>query len=485
MTASLMIQGTNSNAGKSVLVAGLCRAFANRGLSVQPFKPQNMSNNAAAVPGGGEIGRAQAVQAMAARVPLSVHHNPVLLKPESDRRSQIVVHGHPVGTLDASRFRSDRSQLLEPVLHSFEQLRAEADIVVVEGAGSPAETNLREGDIANMGFAVAANVPVVLAGDIDRGGVIASLVGTHLVLDETDCSMVRGYLVNKFRGDVGLFDAGLTDITSRTGWPSFGVVTWSRDLAALPAEDAVELGDRERGEGDIHIAVPMLSRIANFDDLDPLRLEPDVTVTMVPPGQPLPVADVVLVPGTKSTIADLGFFRAQGWDTDLVAHVRRGGRVVGVCGGYQMLGSVVDDPNGVEGDPGAAEGLGLLDVATTLLADKVTRPAAGVEVETGVPVTGYEIHVGRTDGPGRERPWLNIEGQDAGATSADGRIVGSYVHGLFSSDEFRANYLAQLRSGRDATGLHYDERVDQALDAWAAQLESELNLEGLLEVAAS
>ena len=483
MTASLMIQGTNSNAGKSVLVAGLCRAFANRGLSVQPFKPQNMSNNAAAVPGGGEIGRAQALQALAARVPLSVHHNPVLLKPESDRRSSIVVHGHPVGTLDASRFRSDRSELLAPVLESFEHLRSHADIVVVEGAGSPAETNLREGDIANMGFAVAANVPVLLAGDIDRGGVIASLVGTDVVLDDTDRSMVRGYLINKFRGDVGLFDAGLTDITTRTGWPPLGVVTWSSDLAALPAEDAVVLEELQHSDGDIHIAVPMLSRIANFDDLDPLRLEPDVTVTMVPPGQPLPVADVVLIPGTKSTIADLEFFRAQGWDTDLAAHVRRGGRVVGVCGGYQMLGSVVSDPDGVEGNPGAAEGLGLLDVATTLLADKVTRPAAGVEVETGVPVTGYEIHVGRTDGPGRERPWLHVEGQDAGATSADGRIVGSYVHGLFASDEFRVSYLAQLRSGRKATGLHYSERVDQALDAWAAQLETELDIEQMLSIA--
>jgi len=444
-----------------------------------------MSNNAAAVPGGGEIGRAQAVQALASKVPLSVHHNPVLLKPESDRRSQIVVHGHPVGTLDAARFTTDRSSLLSPVLESFDVLKASADIVVVEGAGSPAETNLRDGDIANMGFALAANVPVVLAGDIDRGGVIASLVGTHVVLDEADSSMIRGYLINKFRGDVGLFDAGLVDITTRTDWPSLGVVTWSRYLAALPAEDAVELEERRRDAGDIHIAVPMLSRIANFDDVDPLGLEADVTVTMVPPGQPLPVADVVLIPGTKSTISDIEFFRAQGWDVDLAAHVRRGGRVIGLCGGYQMLGATLSDPDGVEGRAGTAAGLGLLDVETTLHGDKVTRPVVGTHSETDTAVSGYEIHVGRTEGAGLDRPWLVIDGEPSGAVSADGRIVGSYVHGVFASDEFRSAYLADLRPGRERSALRYDDRVDDALNAWAAQLEAELDLDQMLEIAAT
>jgi len=479
-----MIQGTNSNAGKSVLVAGLCRAFTNRGLSVQPFKPQNMSNNAAAVPGGGEIGRAQAVQALAAKVPLSVHHNPVLLKPESDRRSQIVVHGHPVGTLVAERFVSDRATLLQPVLESFDHLRNTADIVIVEGAGSPAETNLRAGDIANMGFALAANVPVILAGDIDRGGVIASLVGTHVVLDDNDRSMIRGYLINKFRGNVRLFDAGLVDITQRTRWPSLGVVTWSRDLAALPAEDAVELEAIDRGSGGIHIVVPMLSRIANFDDVDPLGLEPDVTVTMVPPGQPLPAADVVLIPGTKSTIADLDFFRQQGWGTDLATHVRRGGHVIGLCGGYQMLGRSVADPDGVEGQPGAVDGLDLLDVSTILQADKITRPVTGIHPDTATAVAGYEIHVGRTEGQGTARPWLEIAGQPSGAVSPDGRIVGSYVHGVFASDDFRGAYLAGLRPGRQASGLQYVDRVDDALNAWANQLEAELDLDRMLEIAA-
>jgi adenosylcobyric acid synthase len=478
-----MIQGTNSNAGKSVLVAGLCRAFANRGLLVQPFKPQNMSNNAAAVPGGGEIGRAQAVQALAARVPLSVHHNPVLLKPESDRRSQIVVLGQAVGTLEAERFTSDRSSLLQPVLDSFATLQASTDLVIVEGAGSPAETNLRTGDIANMGFALAADVPVVLAGDIDRGGVIASLVGTQTVLDAADRSMIRGYLINKFRGDVGLFDAGLTDISTRTGWPSFGVVTWSRDLAALPAEDAVELGERRTSASDIHIAVPMLSRIANFDDVDPLGMEPDVTVTMVPPGQPLPDADVVLIPGTKATVADLQFFRQQGWDADLATHVRRGGTVVGLCGGYQMLGSSVADPEGVEGPAETVPGLGLLDVNTVLHPDKVTRPVTGTHNPSGLPISGYEIHVGRTNGPDADRPWLTVGGNPSGAMSANGRIAGSYVHGVFSNDDLRSAFLANLRPNREASGVRYDERVDEALDNWANQLEDELDLEAMLRIA--
>lgn len=478
-----MIQGTNSNAGKSVLVAGLCRAAANRGLSVQPFKPQNMSNNAAVVEGGGEIGRAQALQALAARVPLSVHHNPVLLKPESNTRAQIVVRGHPVGTLEAARFTTDRASLLEPVLDSFEHIGAAADLCIVEGAGSPAETNLRAGDIANMGFALAADVPVVLAGDIDRGGVIASLVGTHVVLDEADKSMVHGFLINKFRGNVGLFDAGLDDITTRTQWPSMGVVTWSHDLAVLPAEDAVELGERRGDAGEIHISVPMLSRIANFDDVDPLRMEDDVSVTMVPPGQPIPIADVVLVPGTKATIADMEFLRSQGWDLDIQAHVRRGGRVVGICGGYQLLGATIADPDGVEGPAETVAGIGVLDVATTLHRDKVTRPVSGTHVSSRHAVTGYEIHVGRTVGGDSDRPWLHIDGHPSGAMSPNGRIVGSYVHGLFGSDAFRRAYLAELRPGRAGGTVHYNQRVDTALDAWAAQLEDELDIDAMFEIA--
>ncbi len=486
MAGSLMIQGTASNAGKSVLVAGLCRAFANRGLRVEPFKPQNMSNNAAVTADGGEIGRAQALQAFAARVPLTVHHNPVLLKPESDTGAQVVVHGKVAGTLDADRFGSRRGELLPKVLESFHLLEQRADLVIVEGAGSPAETNLRAGDIANMGFAEAARVPVVLAGDIDRGGVIASLVGTYAVLSPADRERIAGFLINKFRGDVGLFEPGLSTITNHTGWPSFGVVPWSRDLALLPAEDAVGITGGRSANG-LRVAVPMLSRIANFDDVDPLAAEPEVDLVMVPPGQPLPVADLVIIPGTKSTIADLEFFRAQGWDVDLAAHVRRGGEVIGLCGGYQMLGGRVADPDGVEGLPGAVDGLGLLDVETILEAQKVTRSVTGTHADSSQPVAGYEIHVGRTIGPDAERPYLHLEDDDGvgglrpdGAVSANGRIAGAYVHGIFASDGFRHALLAGF--GRTSTHRHGD-AVDDALDAWAGQLERELDVDSLADIA--
>ena len=478
-----MIQGTASNAGKSVLVAGLCRAFANRGLRVEPFKPQNMSNNAAVTEDGGEIGRAQALQALAARVPLTVHHNPVLLKPESDTGSQVVVHGRVAGTLDAHSFGQRRDELLPRVLESYEILQQRADIVIVEGAGSPAETNLRAGDIANMGFADAAEVPVVIAGDIDRGGVIASLVGTYSVLSPSDRQHVRGFLINKFRGDVGLFDDGLATVTEHTGWPSFGVVTWSRDLSLLPAEDAVDISGSRSRDG-MRIAVPMLSRIANFDDIDPLAAEPGVDLVMVPPGQPLPVSDLVIIPGTKATIADLAFFRSQGWDVDLAAHVRRGGHVLGICGGYQLLGRTIADPHRVEGAPGVVDALGYLDVDTTLEPRKVTRNVVGTHAETGCHIAGYEIHVGLTTGPDTERAFLyleaNGESRSEGAASPDGRVAGGYVHGLFAADAFRHDLLATF--GQTSSHQHSN-AVEKALDGWAEQLEAELDLDALAATA--
>ena len=473
-----MIQGTNSNAGKSVLVAGLCRVFARRGIAVEPFKPQNMSNNAAVADDGGEIGRAQALQAQAANVAPSIHHNPVLLKPESDIGSQVIVQGRPAGHLGSDRFGHRRDELLPKVLESFEILRNRAGLVIVEGAGSPAETNLRQGDIANMGFAEAAGVPVILAGDIDRGGVIASLVGTHQVLNSTDRSLVAGFLINKFRGNVELFDSGLDTIRNHTGWPSLGVVTWAHSLASLPAEDAVELAGKVGG-GSLTIAVPMLSRIANFDDLDPLSLEPDVDVVMVPPGQPIPAVDVIILPGTKSTIADLAFMRNQGWHVDIEAHVRRGGRLIGLCGGYQMLGRTIADPAGVEGPPSEVTGLGYLEVDTVLHEAKVTRQVQGIHVGSGLPVTGYEIHVGETAGPAAARPFLEIGGDAEGAVSESERVMGAYVHGLFGSDEFRSHFLSDL--GATSIGS-YDATVDTALNAWADQLEEQLDIDALVEI---
>jgi adenosylcobyric acid synthase len=484
-----MFMGTGSNVGKSTLVAGVARALTRRGLRVMPFKPQNMSNNAAVTADGGEIGRAQAVQAMAARVPPSVHMNPVLLKPETDIGAQVIVQGKRMGTLRAMDYGARKATLLPAVLDSFEEVSRRADIVLVEGAGSPAEINLRAGDIANMGFALAADVPVTLIGDIDRGGVIASVVGTHAVLEPQERALIRAFLINKFRGDVRLFDGGLAEIAARTGWPSLGVAPWFKDAHRLPAEDALDLARRGGGQGRLRIAVPIIARIANFDDLDPLTQEPDVEVRLIAPGEPLPGdADVVILPGSKSTMGDLAFFRAQGWDIDLAAHVRRGGHVLGLCGGYQMLGRTISDPDGVEGPAGSVAGLGLLEVETVLTGDKITAPARARHRATGEAIDGYEIHLGRTHGPDCARPALDIldpaGGPDRpdGAASADGRIVGTYVHGLFGADGFRAAWLAGF--GR-ASGLSYGASVEATLDALADHCEAHLDIDRIIAIARS
>jgi adenosylcobyric acid synthase len=395
-TPALMIQATGSNAGKSTIVAGLARALVRRGLKVAPFKPQNMSNNAAVAVDGGEIGRAQAVQARAARLPPSVHMNPVLLKPETDTGSQVIVQGQRWGTLRAKNYLEKKAALMPAVLESFSRLADQVDIVLVEGAGSPAEINLRKGDIANMGFAVAADVPVVLAGDIDRGGVIASLAGTHLVLEPDERARIHGFIVNKFRGDPSLFDAGLTAVTDLTGWRSFGVLPWLPQAAFLPAEDAVDLDRAQASHATRVIAVPVLARIANFDDLDPLGMEPDVKLVFVKPGEAIPGnADVVIIPGSKSTIGDLAFLRAQGWDIDIAAHVRRGGHVLGLCGGYQMLGRSIADPDGVDGAPGEVAGLGLLDIDTVMSGSKSTTIVSGAHVASGAAAAAAPIVRGR------------------------------------------------------------------------------------------
>ncbi|MGI4876885.1 MAG: cobyric acid synthase [Janthinobacterium lividum] len=481
--AAVMLQGTGSDVGKSVLVAGLCRALANRGLRVRPFKPQNMSNNAAVTADGGEIGRAQALQALACRIEPTVDMNPVLLKPQGDRTSQVIVHGRVRGTTGSDYFRGGRAALLAPVLESYHRLQAEADIVVVEGAGSPAEINLRAGDIANMGFARAASVPVILVGDIDRGGVIASLVGTHAVLDPADTAMIAGFIINKFRGDPRLFDDGIAEIARRTGWRGLGVVPWLVAATLLPAEDAVVLDRRTTGSGRIRIAVPMLPRIANFDDFDPLRLEPEVELIMVPPGAPLPGdAALIILPGTKATIADLGFVRAQGWDIDIAAHVRRGGRLLGICGGYQMLGQSITDPEGVEGPVESVAALGHLPVATRLTATKQLRRIGGTGLG-GAAFAGYEIHVGETHHLEALAPLLARDGLGPdGAVSADGRIAGCYAHGLFDHRDQRAAWLAVL--GGVSDGADHPARVDAALDEIAAALEACLDIDFILKIAA-
>lgn len=475
-----MLQGTGSDVGKSVLVAGLCRAYSNRGLTVRPFKPQNMSNNAAVAREGGEIGRAQWLQAKACRVAPSVHMNPVLLKPESDTGAQIIMQGAVYGRAQAGSYQAIKHELLRNVTDSFARLKAEADIVLVEGAGSPAEVNLRATDIANMGFALPTQTPVAFVGDINRGGVIAAIAGTYHLLPQDERDLIKGVIINQFRGDIRLFDEGLTAITEATGWPSFGVVPFLRCVRELPAEDAVVLentGARAR-EGRVRVAVPMLPRIANFDDLDPLRAEPHVDVMFVPPGTPLPRdADLIAIPGSKATIADLRFLKAEGWDIDIKAHVRGGGSVLGVCGGYQMLGRHVADPDGVEGG-GAEPGLGLLDVETILRPAKAVRELQGEAPGLHQQVTGYEIHTGHTAGPGCDQPFITVGGVPLGAMSRNGRVMGTYLHGLFGAAGFRDAFLKLLGSESENTAS-YGVQVDAALDRLAGELEKHLDLDGL------
>ncbi|MCC7168237.1 MAG: cobyric acid synthase [Rhodospirillales bacterium] len=472
-----MIQGTGSDVGKSILVAGLARAYVRRGLRVRPFKPQNMSNNAAVTADGGEIGRAQALQARAAKVAPSRHMNPVLLKPQTDVGAQVVVQGTVLGNATARDYHALKPTLLPKALESYALMAAEADLMLVEGAGSAVEINLRDADIANMGFAAAADLPVLLAGDIDRGGVIAQIVGAHALLPPEERARVKGFLINKFRGDPSLFLPAMGLMAERTGWPALGLIPFWTGAHRLPAEDAMALGGRRAGAGAFHVAVPRLARIANFDDLDPLALEDGVRLSIVPPGQALPGdADLVVIPGSKATLADLAFLRQQGWDIDIQAHWRRGGRVIGLCGGYQMLGQGVRDPLGLEGPPGEAPGLGLLAVETVLEGEKTLRAAQGTERASGQGVSGYEMHMGKTTGPDCARPMLDLESGPDGAVSADGRVMGTYLHGLFGSDRYRR---ALLGFG----GLAYEATVDAALDELAQHLERHLDLDRLLRIA--
>jgi adenosylcobyric acid synthase len=484
---ALMFSGTGSDVGKSLIVAGLCRLFANRGMRVLPFKPQNMSNNAAVTADGGEIGRAQALQARAARVPATVHMNPVLLKPESETGAQIIVQGRMRGAAKARDFQSLKKDLLPAVLESYAHLKTQADLVLVEGAGSASEINLRTNDIANLGFARAAGVPAVLIGDIDRGGVIASVVGTKHVLPPEDAAMIRGFIINKMRGDATLFADGMAAIAEKSGWAPLGLVPFFPDARKLPAEDALGLQglvkpSKSDGMARLRIAVPLLPRISNFDDLDPLRNEPDVLVELIEPGHPIPAhADLILLAGSKTTIDDLAVLRNEGWDIDIKAHVRRGGRVLGLCGGYQMLGRRIADPNGIEGPPRDVEGLALLDIETEFGMEKKLARVSGTLSQSAAPFEGYEMHVGRTNGPDTARPMLTFnDGRRDGATSPDGRVSGCYVHGLFSSDPARRAFLALLRAEPSAGS--YEAEIDDILDRFAEHLAGHIAIDELLRL---
>lgn len=483
-----MFQGTGSSVGKSTLVAGLCRLLTNQGLRVRPFKPQNMSNNAAVTVDGGEIGRAQALQAQACRVPLSVHMNPVLLKPQSEVGSQIIVQGRVWGQARARDYQALKPQLLPYVLESFAKLQDEADIVLVEGAGSASEVNLRANDIANMGFARAAGVPVVIVGDIDRGGVIGSLVGTHTVLDDADRALMRGFIVNRMRGDASLFADGMRFVSNRTGWAALGLVPHFALVHRLPAEDAADLG-RDSAPvtrtGSLRIAVPVLPGISNFDDLDPLAAEPGVDLLMLHDGAPLPPdTALVILPGSKTTIRDLAALRAHGWDSDIIAHARRGGHIIGLCGGYQMLGKTIADPEGIEGPAATVPGLGLLDVETVLQGPKQLRSVTGLTTADGLPFSGYEMHMGVTTGPGAAQPIVAFtDGRGDGATSTDGRVVGTYVHGLFADDRQRSAWLARL--GVSPSTHAHAASVEAALDGLADHLARHCDIAAIMNLAAS
>lgn len=472
--STLMIQGTTSDAGKSTLVAGLCRALARRGVSVAPFKPQNMALNSAVTPEGGEIGRSTALQASACGLAPHADMNPVLLKPESDQGAQVILDGRVHGHMGAIDYHAFKRQARETVLAAWERLSRRYDVILAEGAGSPAEINLRANDIANMGFAEAIDCPVLLVGDIDRGGVFAQLMGTLALLAETERARTRGVIINRFRGDIGLLEPGLDWLADHTGKPVLGVLPYLQGLL-LDAEDGVGLVGHETGEPAWRVVVPVLPRISNHTDLDPLRLHPRVALTLVGPDRPIPPADVILLPGSKATASDLAWLRDQGWEAAIRRHLRYGGRVLGICGGFQMLGEAIDDPDGLEGPAGTTPGLGLLPMRTRLVAGKQLRNVRGILQPEGAAVSGYEIHNGVTEGLALARPLLELDGRPDGAVSDDGQVLGTYLHGLFDEALACAALLQRLGlEGEDAAvdyAAHRERELERLADAIEAHLD--------------
>ncbi len=435
-----MVQGTTSDAGKSTLVAGLCRVLYRSGVAVAPFKPQNMALNAAVTADGGEIGRAQAVQAMACGLPPHTDMNPVLLKPNSDTGCQVIIHGQVVGNQEASTYHDYKKTAMQAVLQSYQRLQQQYDCVVVEGAGSPAEINLRANDIANMGFAEAVDCPVMLVADIDKGGVFAHLVGTLALLSESEQARVVGFVINKFRGDIALLQPGLDWLEQRTGKPVLGVLPYLHDLH-LEAEDAVARTNSKKTDAQLTIVVPVLPHIANHTDFDALRLHPQVDLQFVRLSKPVPAADVIILPGSKNVRGDLAALREYGWEPAIARHLRYGGKVLGICGGFQMLGQQLHDPMALEGEAGSSAGLGWLPMDTTLEAHKQLKQVSGKLAFADAELQGYEIHMGVSSGTALARPVHVIAGQAEGALSADGQVAGSYVHGLFDHPQACAAWL--------------------------------------------
>lgn len=470
----LMVQGTSSDAGKSVAVTALCRLLHREGVCVAPFKPQNMALNAAVTVDGGEIGRAQALQAKAAGVDCHSDFNPVLLKPSSNTGAQVIIHGKALSAMEARQYHDYKPRAMAAVLESWTRLQQSYDCILVEGAGSPAEINLRDGDIANMGFAEAVDCPVILIADIDRGGVFAQLVGTLALLSESEQARIKGFVINRFRGDIALLQGGLDWLEERTGIPVLGVIPFVEGLE-LSAEDAITSNSDAQSERRLRVAVPLLPRISNHTDFDPLRIHPEVEFAFIPPGKSLGSRDLIVLPGSKNVRADLAFLRAQGWDREIYSHLRYGGKLIGICGGLQMLGTRIDDPEGIEDIAGSSVGLALLDFHTRLHADKQLRRVSG-ESWMATPVRGYEIHAGRSEGPALQRPFADLSSHRDGARSADGAILGSYIHGLFDEAETLAGLL-RWAGLEQAQGLdidsHLESEIDRIADTWRDHIDME------------
>lgn len=471
---TLMVQGTTSDAGKSTLVTALCRWLARQEVAVVPFKPQNMALNSAVTADGGEIGRAQAVQAQAANLAPHTDMNPVLLKPNSDIGAQVIIHGRAVTSMDAAAYHDYKRVAMQAVLDSHQRLSAAYRVVMVEGAGSPAEINLRAGDIANMGFAEAVDCPVILIADIDKGGVFAHLVGTLALLSASEQARVQGFVINRFRGDIALLQPGLDWLEQRTGKPVLGVLPYLMDFH-LEAEDAIDVRQSGKAGDALKVVVPVLPRISNHTDFDPLRLHPQVDLQFVGPGQPVPPADLIILPGSKSVRADLTWLRANGWEAAIQKHLRYGGKLLGICGGLQMLGTRIADPLGLEGPAGESETLGLLDIDTVLEADKQLRNVTGWLLPCGVPVSGYEIHAGVSSGPALEQPAVQLDdGRCDGAISADEQVLGTYLHGLFEGPEACAALLRWAGLGAVET-VDYHALRERDIERLADLVETQLD----------
>ena len=479
-TPCLMVQGCTSDAGKSVLAAAICRVLARRGVRVAPFKPQNMALNSAVTVDGGEIGRAQALQALAARVPAHIDFNPILLKPSSDKRAQVIIHGKAHADLNARDYHEYKPRAMKAVLESWERLCAAYDCIIVEGAGSPAEINLRARDIANMGFAEVVDCPVIIVADIDRGGVFAHLVGTLELLSPSEQARVKGFVINRFRGDMSLLESGLTWLQERTGKPVLGVLPYLHGLY-LDAEDALPKGQEAKTNAKLRVIAPAYPRVSNHNDLDPLRFHPDVDFRFVGPHDAVPPCDLIVLPGSKAVQADLNWLRAMGWEEAIRRHLRYGGKVIGVCGGLQMLGMKLNDPLGLEGAPGSAPGLGLLDYETTLEAEKTLENVTGTLALPGAPaIAGYRIHMGVTHGPAQQRPSTCLDGEAEGAISEDGQILATYCHGLFDQPE-ALNALLEWAGHKPTASFDPNERRERDLDRLADAVEQHMDLARLAE----